>query len=75
MGDLLILVGICIGSFAGLWMLFEAFKESILWGLACLFLPFAGLLFLVLHWQVAKAPFLLGLLAIPFYVVGGGLIS
>lgn len=75
MGELLIIVGACIGGFAGLWMLFTAFKESILWGIACILLPFASLLFLVLHWQEAKAPFLLGLLAIPFYVVGGGMLS
>ncbi len=35
-----------------------ALEESVGWGLACLFLPFASLIFTIRHWDEAKAPFL-----------------
>ena len=46
-----------------LWLLMVIFKESILWGLGCLFLPFVGLIFLLKHWSVARKPFAVGLCA------------
>ncbi|NEV65249.1 cytochrome d ubiquinol oxidase subunit II [Thiorhodococcus minor] len=41
-----------------LWLLVAAFKTHILWGLACLFLPFATLVFAILNWDRAAKPFL-----------------
>ena len=38
-----------------------ACSENVAWGLGCFFLPFVSLVFLVLHWRVAKKPFLLQL--------------
>ena len=49
---------IAIGS---LWFLFVAFTEGILWGLGCLFFSPIALVFLVLHWRVAKDPFFIQL--------------
>jgi len=34
-----------------------AFKENILWGLGCLFLPFVALFFHIGHWEDAATPF------------------
>jgi len=31
-----------------------AFKESILWGLGCLIVPFVSLVFLIVFWNDAK---------------------
>lgn len=36
----------------------QAFSESILWGLAYLFIPFASLAFVITHWQTTRKPFL-----------------
>jgi hypothetical protein len=44
-----------------IWFLAAAFRVSALWGLACLFVPFASLVFLVTHWKEAKNPFLLSM--------------
>ncbi|TWU13951.1 hypothetical protein CA54_27930 [Symmachiella macrocystis] len=60
-----------LGSIAGgLWFLFEAFSENILWGLGCLFLPFVSLFFLVIHWNKAGRPFLLQIASIAPIVAG-----
>lgn len=49
---------------ASLWSLVLAFQRHILWGLAVLLLPFAGLIFLFVAWSEAKRPFVLSLCAI-----------
>ena len=55
---------------AGIWFLVVAFKEHILWGLAVIFLPLAALIFLIMHWEEAKRPFLLNLLSIILIILG-----
>lgn len=65
---LLVLVGM-------LMMLAAAFAESIVWGLACIFVPGALLFFAVTHWDEAKRGFFLwlgGILGI-FVVAGAGM--
>lgn len=59
---LLVWVGLAIMFFAGVWFLVTAFRASIWWGLGCLLIPLVSLVFLILHWQEAKQPFLLQLL-------------
>lgn len=41
----------------GIWALIKAFEKSVWWGLGCLFLSPLSLVFLIVHWQVAKRPF------------------
>jgi hypothetical protein len=57
--------------------LVAAFRESLLWGLAILFLPFAGLVFLIMHWSEARRGFMVQLLGciIAFAGVGMGFAS
>ncbi len=43
-----------------------AFRESVGWGVLCLFVPFAMLFFVVRHWEKAKLPFLLSI-SIPVF--------
>jgi hypothetical protein len=57
----LVLVGLLLVIVGGLAFLLAAFREGVLWGLACLFVPFATLAFLVIHWQKAKDSFFLQL--------------
>jgi hypothetical protein len=66
-----ILIGaaLIINLVASIWFLVAAFRESILWGLAILFLPVAGIVFLIMHWDEVRTPFLLNLLAIMLFVI------
>ncbi len=56
---------LCLGAFASFFgsiiFLIRSFSVSIGWGLACLFIPFASLVFIVRYWDEAKEAFLLGL--------------
>lgn len=65
-----ILIGVVISLLYGIQILILAFQASVLWGLGCLLIPFIDLLFVIIYWDIAKAPFLRMLLAIPFLVVG-----
>jgi len=70
LGFLLLLVGgaVCVGT--GLWLLVLAFQESLLWGLAYIFVPFASLVFLIMHWDKTKQPFLYSLAGVAVLVAG-----
>jgi hypothetical protein len=47
-----------IALFAGsIWFLVVAFQQEIIWGLACLFIPFVSLIFLIKYWNKASKPF------------------
>jgi len=63
--------GGCLFMLLG-WIAFivVAFRESILWGLGVLFLPFVSLVFLVLNWSRAKNSFFLQLWGLAFLLVG-----
>ncbi len=70
MGTILMLIG-GIGMFVGgIWLLIVAFQESILWGLGCLFVPFVGLIFVVMHWENAAKPFLVQIVFLVPYLAG-----
>jgi hypothetical protein len=62
---LLIAAGL-VSLLGSLWFLMVAFRAGIVWGLACLFIPFAALVFLAMHWEEAKKPFLMSFLAAIF---------
>jgi hypothetical protein len=69
-GAILLLLAVVFIIFGGIWFLVAAFRESIWWGLACLFLPFVTFFFLIVHWPEAKRPFLFQLLGFAIFVVG-----
>ena len=54
----------------GIWLLVTAFQKSIVWGLAYMFLPFASLVYVVMNWDRASKPFLMGLAASGVFVAG-----
>ncbi|MDB6025257.1 MAG: hypothetical protein JWM68_1480 [Verrucomicrobiales bacterium] len=62
-GGIVILVGTIM-------FLIAAFSESILWGLGSIFVPFVALVFLCMHWDVAKRPFLIKLAGLAVVAVG-----
>jgi hypothetical protein len=48
-----------ITCFVGaIWLLVIAFRTHVGWGLAFMFIPFAGIAFVVMHWSKARKPFL-----------------
>ena len=57
LGIVLQIVGFIIFAFGGIWFVVESFRESVWWGLAVMFIPFAETIFLILHWRVASKPF------------------
>ncbi len=59
MGTLLVILGGIAMLVGGIWLLVEAFKESIFWGLGYIFIPFVSLVFVIMHWDVSKTPFLI----------------
>jgi hypothetical protein len=64
------LIGVIIALIFGIQLLIKAFQKSVLWGLGYIFVPLVSLIFVIMHWNETKTPFLRGLLAIPFIVVG-----
>ena len=71
--SILVIIGLIIALIFGIQLLIIAFRESILWGLGYLFVPFVNLIFIIMHWNETKTPFLRALIAIPF-LVGGALL-
>jgi F0F1-type ATP synthase assembly protein I len=70
LGIILILIGVVISLIYGIILLIKAFQAGILWGLGYLIVPFVALIFVIVHWEDTKSPFLKGLLSIPFIVIG-----
>ena len=69
MGILLIILGGLIGFVCTIWILVLAFRESIWWGLGC-FISIIQLVFIFTHWEEAKKPFLISLVATALCILG-----
>ena len=54
---LLMIAGFIALLVGGIWFLVESFRESIWWGLGCLFISPIQFIFLFVHWGVAAKPF------------------
>ncbi len=74
-GLVLLVIAMIISFLYGIKLIIIAFQESVLWGLLYLFLPFANLYFIITRWAECKEPFLKGLIAIPFLIIGAMLFS
>lgn len=57
----LALIGVIVTIAGGIGLLIAAFKTSMLWGIGSFLFTPVALLFVVLHWDVARNPFLLTL--------------
>ncbi|MFT3866866.1 MAG: hypothetical protein QM715_00075 [Nibricoccus sp.] len=65
----LLIIGLVLFVVGGFVFLVAAFRESVLWGLACLFVPVVQLFFLVIHWHEAKKGFMLQLIGLGIMVL------
>lgn len=54
----LILIGMLAIFATGIWYLVVAFQQDVVWGLCCMLVPFASIVFLFKFWQKAKKPFI-----------------
>jgi hypothetical protein len=70
MGALILILGAIIFVIGGFLFLVAAFRESIWWGLACLFLPIVPLFFLIVHWRDAKKSFFIQLAGFAVMLIG-----
>lgn len=61
LGMVAIIIGYVVCLVGSIWLLVEAFKQSILWGIGCLLLAPVTIIFMIVHWPVAKRPFFLWL--------------
>lgn len=66
-------IGFLVSLAANVWLIVRAFCVGVGWGLAVLFLPIANLVFVFVHWPVARKPFLLGLTGLAAAMVAVGL--
>ncbi|MGY8770298.1 MAG: hypothetical protein ACKVH8_17920 [Pirellulales bacterium] len=71
LGGLLSLVGSIACLVGVIWIIVIAFKESVLWGLGCLFVPFVVLIFAIMNWDSASKPALIVIGGIGLSVMGG----
>jgi hypothetical protein len=70
MEALLVILGLIAVGIGGIWILVEAFRESILWGLGCLFINILSFVFVAMHWETTKKPFLIYIGGIGLIIVG-----
>lgn len=54
-------LGCLVGVVGGIMVLVAAFRQSLVWGLVSIFVPFGNLVFTCLHWAEAKKGTLVGL--------------
>lgn len=66
----LIIAGYVFIAIGGIMMLVEAFRESVLWGVACLLLPVVTLFFVIVHWRLAKTGFMIQFLGLALLITG-----
>jgi hypothetical protein len=62
MSELFSIIGLAIFVIGGIGFLIAAFRTSLLWGLGCLIVPPIQIIYLFVHWDKAKIPFLIQLL-------------
>jgi hypothetical protein len=76
--EIVFYVGLGIFVIGGIGLLIAAFRTSILWGLAVLFIAPAAIIYLIVHWQNAKGPFkiqVFGVIVIAVFAYMNGEIS
>ena len=68
LGLILMAVGGIISAVFGILLLIQAFKESVVWGLVYLLVPFGALVYVVKFWDQAKDLFLKSLIGGAVYL-------
>jgi glutaredoxin len=69
----LLLLGCAVLTIGSIILLIATFRESVLWGIANLFIPGAGLVFICVHWQAGRTAFFWSLAGL--VMIGGSLVA
>lgn len=64
------LLGLALSAIGVLWIVVNAFRESVLWGLGSLLIPFVALIFGIMNFAANKIPLLLCLIGAVLIAVG-----
>lgn len=75
LGITLLVLGLLLTIVGSIWMAVLAFMEHVGWGLAYLLLPFAGLVFVIMHWgkKPIRKSFFLALIGFVITLAGGSI--
>ncbi|SFN37520.1 hypothetical protein [Dokdonella immobilis] len=66
----MLLTGYIIVVLGGLWLLVVIFQTSVAWGILSILVPFVSLLFVIMHWDDTKRPFLVQLVGLVLIYFG-----
>lgn len=69
-GLILLIIGMLAAFVGGIWLLVVIFKESVLWGVLSLIFGPVSLVFVVMHWDISKKPFLIQIAGIVIAIIG-----
>jgi len=64
------MLGLVIALVGVVWLLVITFKTSVLWGFGSLFIPIVSLVFVAMHWDETKRPFLIQVVGVVLMVAG-----
>jgi len=73
LGTIIMAIGAIGGLVFWIQILIVAFKQHIGWGLGSLFIPFVGLVFVIMNWDETKTPFLRLLICVAVQIAGGAI--
>lgn len=65
-------LGIVLSLVGGLWIVVNAFRTSVLWGLGSLLIPFVSLIFALMNFAENKVPLLLCVIGLVLVFMGYG---
>ena len=70
MGFIVLCIGLVIMLVGFIWIVVNAFKTSVLWGLGAFFIPLVAQIFAIMNWETNKTAFLTWLAGLVLYIVG-----
>jgi len=63
-------LGIALCLIGGLWIVVNAFRKSIWWGLGSLLIPFVAMIFAIMNFAQNKIPLIIYIVGIVLLIVG-----
>lgn len=73
MGSILFFLGVILLLIGGIWILVEAFKESIVWGICSLIIPLVALVFALMHLDRTKRALIIYVVGLVLTIIGASM--